>query len=182
MSQPSFFARLIGSTAAISAPALAASAEAALAPQSADNGAAPVVDEARIETALQAAHSEGRAAGATAERERTQAVLNSDAGKANMTMAAWMLNSSPAADANGIISQLSTMPAAAAAPAPAPAAATPPVALATLEQTPVLAIQPNGQANDGGSGAASKQEIDSLWDAAIKGTGLTAGGTNINCH
>ena len=50
------------------------------------------------------------AAGCKAERDRTTAVLGSDAGKANMTMAAWMLSSSPNASADEIVAQLKTMP------------------------------------------------------------------------
>ena len=55
------------------------------------------------------------AAGRKAERERTAAVLGSDAGKANPAMAGWMLSSSPDASADAIVAQLKTMPVASAA-------------------------------------------------------------------
>lgn len=63
------------------------------------------------------------AAGRKAERERTAAVFGSDIGKANPSMAAWLLSTGADASAEAIITQLTGMPgASAAAPAPAPAA------------------------------------------------------------
>lgn len=61
------------------------------------------------------------AAGRKAERERTAAVLGSDIGKANPSMAAWMLSTSPDAGADAIIAQLGTLPGAAPAASTAPA-------------------------------------------------------------
>lgn len=60
----------------------------------------------------QAVAGEQFQAGMKAERERTTAVLSSDDGKANPTMAAWMLSSSPNATAESIITQLAAMPSA----------------------------------------------------------------------
>ncbi|MBX9814072.1 MAG: hypothetical protein K2X76_05160 [Sphingomonas sp.] len=162
----SLFQKLMG-TAAVTTTGAAAptapAAPAAPAPTASEQPGAPALTEDRIEAALQAAkaegHAEGVAAGAQAERERAAAVFASEEGKANMTMAAWMLGAAPTATADQIVAQLK------AAPAPAPAAAAPaapaPAAqasqlqqqLATTPRVDLNAGKPAANANDGGHGA-----------------------------
>jgi hypothetical protein len=176
----SMFRTLLASTglaAVAAAPAAAAGAE-----------DAPVVGpnaltEAQMETMLTAAKAEGVTAGATAERERTATVFASDAGKANMTMAAWMLSSSPSASAESIVTQLGSMPkgaAPAAAVEPpaggaAPDAPKPPLT-ADLSGTPAVDLGAEHQDGDRAGEAATKAETTKYIDSAIEAAAITAGG------
>ncbi len=172
----SLFAKLLGSTAAPAAvtppSGVAPGAEAGAIELSAD----------RVEAALQSAKAEGVAEGAQAERERSAAVFASTEGKANMTMAAWMLGANPAASADSIIAQLKTMPAQAATAASATTETTSQQQqemqqqLATAPLVDLNGGKPGANANDGGSGA---EDPDKLWDSIQKPenhASLTRGG------
>jgi hypothetical protein len=111
-----------------------------------------------------AAVADAEIRGATAERTRTAAVLASDAGKANPSMAAFMLNTTPNATADQIIAHLGTLPAAAAAAAPAPAAATPAITV-PLAETPIITV---GAGANGGE-AEAPVDATKFWDAQING-------------
>ncbi len=178
----SLFAKLIGTTSAAAAATPAASAPAGAtvaggAPAApAPAGASSELTEARVETALQAAHAEGVAEGTKAAQDRMNAVFSSDAGKANLPMAAWMLAETNAS-ADAIIAKLASMPAAAAPVAAAPATATPAAAPAAtqaqvigaaLATTPKVAIT---GANDG----TDAFDADAMWKD-IQG-GASAGGS-----
>ena len=106
------------------------------------------------------------AAGAQAERERTAAVFASDAGKANPSMAAFLLNTSASASADQIIAHLGAMPSA-AAPAPAPAAAAPapaaPAITTPLAETPRIDV---GAAPNAGE-AEPKVDAEKFWSTQI---------------
>jgi hypothetical protein len=130
----------------------------------AQTGAEEMVDVVTLADA-NAAVATARTEGAAAERERTAAVLNSDAGKANPSTAAFLLNTSPSASADQIIGHMALMPApAAAAPAPAPVVEEAPKAITNpLEQTPKMNVQPN--ANVGG--ASEEEDVTKGWDTAI---------------
>lgn len=177
------FARMMASTG-LGAPKPMGSATAgapagttvAPAPDSATD-ASDGLTETQVEPMLVAAkaegHAEGVTAGATAERERTSAVFASEAGQANMPMAAWMLESSPNASADAIIGKLATMPkatvATTAAPAPAATVTTP------LASTPKPDLGGGTAANDGNAdGGTSQADVDSSWDTAI--TDIAQGG------
>lgn len=168
----SLFQKLMGNSALSTAPAaVGASAPAA----SADAAGGDALTPERIESALQAAkaegHSEGEAAGASAERARTSAVFASDAGKANMTMGAWMLANNPTATAETIIAQLGTMPVAVAAVAPAaPAAVTTPLA-----STPKVDLNGGAPGANADDGAPKAEDSNKMWDD-IQGVGATARG------
>lgn len=149
------------------------------------SGGATELTAERVETALQAAHAEGRtegiAAGAAAERERTAAVFASDEGKANMTMAAWMLGANPTADAAAIVAQLKTMPAQPQAAATPPAAETPQQQMQQqLGSTPLVDLNGGAPAGNAAAGADTKADINKLWDE-VQGVGasksITEGGT-----
>lgn len=150
--------------------AVAASAPAPAAPAASEPNAETPVDVVTLADA-QAAVAAAKIEGAAAERTRTAAVLGSDAGKANPSMAAWMLEHNASVPADAIIAQLGNMPAAAAAPAPAPAATTEaapaPAAAITvpLTETPKVSVAPG--ANSGGAEGASQAEIDKLWDSGM---------------
>lgn len=151
----SFFTRFMSGSAA---RAIAAGDTPPRAAAGEDDGQAdaPLATADEIDAGLAAAFEAGKTegntagaiAGATAERERTAAVFTSDAGKANMAMAAWMLSSSPAATSESIIGQLAQMPQG-AAPAAAAAAAAP--ITTPLAHTPKIDL-------GGGQGAASGAE------------------------
>lgn len=166
----SLFAKLMGNTAlSAAAPALAATSQDAPKAETAEGDAPVALTQDRIETALQAAKAEGviegQAAGAKAERERSAAVFASDEGKANMTMAAWMLGANPTATADSIVAQLKTMPAA-AAPANADAGGTPstPPLKQQLAATPLIDLtsgKPRAQADTGADAVA---DTNKMWD------------------
>lgn len=177
----SLFAKLLGSTA-LATPGVAAG-DAADGSKSAP--AAELTAE-RVETALQAAQAEGRtegiAEGARLERERSAAVFASDEGKANMTMAAWMLGANPTATADAIVAQLKTMPAA-AAPANADTGGTPSTQplKQRLAATPLIDLtsgKPGAQADTGADAVA---DTNKMWDE-VQGVGasksITDGGMN----
>lgn len=179
----SLFAKLMGnSTLSVAPPVAAAPAPGASTEGSGGDGLTPD----RIETALQAAkaegHAEGEAAGASAERARTAAVFASDAGKANMTMGAWMLANNPTATAETIIAQLGTMPAAAAAAAPAaPAAVTTPLA-----ETPKVDLNGGAPGANADDGAPKAEDSNKMWDdiqgvvaTSRNGVTLATGGTTL---
>lgn len=184
----SLFAKLMGNTAlSAAAPALAATSQDAPKSESAEGGAPVALTQDRIETALQAAKAEGvaegQAAGAKAERERSAAVFASEEGKANMTMAAWMLGANPDASADAIVAQLKTMPAQASAGAPAAEDAPKKQLQQQLGATPLVDLnggQPGAQA-DGGASAAN--DVNKLWDD-VQGVGasksITEGGMTSN--
>jgi len=177
------FARMMASTSLGAPKPMGGAAPAAAAPAPAagteeSGGGAAGLTEAQVEPMLVAAkaegHADGLAAGATAERERTSAVFASEAGQANMPMAAWMLESSPNATAEAIIGKLATMPKAApvattAAPA-APAAVTTP-----LSKTPAADLGGSGTANDGNAGAPTADDVDKSWDAVLTDTAASGG-------
>lgn len=174
----SLFAKLLGSTAApaaVTPPSGAASG--------AESGATELTAE-RVEAALQQAHAEGVTEGAQAERDRSAAVFASAEGKANMTMAAWMLGANPAASADSIIAQLKTMPAQAAAPAAAPVAAGPAMTsqeelkqnLATAPLVDLNGGTPGANATDG---AVGEDDPAKIWDPILKAQAdrsVTSGG------
>jgi hypothetical protein len=182
----SLFQKLVGSTglttvASSAAPAPAGGEGGADAPQSG-------LAEAQIEPMLQAAKAEGvvegTAAGATAERERTAAVFASEEGKANMTMAAWMLAANPTATSESIIGQLKTLPVQAAAAPTAPTAKVE-KPLAETPKVDLTGAKPAGAANDG---APEQVDTNALWDkaqasggAATMGAGasITVGGQTL---
>jgi hypothetical protein len=161
------FAKLLGATALTAAAAPGAEAPKGSTPA---GGGEPAIEpsaltEDRVEAALQAAHAEGveegKTAGAKEANDRMTAVFASEEGKANLSMAAWMLGSNPAASAESIIAQLKTCPAQAAAPAPGKAALTTP--LAETPKPDLNAGQPAGQANNGG--IASGEDSSKIWDS-----------------
>jgi len=131
-----------------------------------------VVAASEAQAAIAQAEADGRVAGATAERGRFCAVLNSEAGQGNVPLATFLLENNPSASAEAIIAHLGKTPAA-AAPAPAPAAAAPaapaPAAITTpLAETPIIAVKP--AANTGEAGASSGGGA-ALWDEAAKNSG-----------
>ena len=158
----SLFAKLMGSATATPAQAEEAAPASAL-------------TEAQIEAGLQAAkaegHAEGLAAGAKAERERTAAVFASEEGKANMSMAAWMLGASPTATAEQIVAQLKDCPVQAAAAPAVPAAGHAERAQGQLAAAPKVDLnggKPAQHANDGGDGSSNP------WDQILPSEGKDA--------
>lgn len=127
--------------------------------------------EAQIEPMLVAAKADGNAegmlAGATAERTRTSAVFASEAGQANMPMAAWMLENNPDASAETIVAKLGTMPKAGPAAAVEPPA---PVANVTtpLAQTAKPNLNPTPNDGTSTSGQSSQASADDSWGDVTK--------------
>jgi hypothetical protein len=116
------------------------------------------------------AHAES--VGATNERTRFCAVLNSEAGQGNVPLATFMLENNPTASADAIIAHLNKQPkAATTTPAPAAAAApAAPGAITTpLAETPLITIAPNTSANNGGE--EDPERAAKLWDSAAKASG-----------
>lgn len=155
------FAKLLGSNAEVASVQGAPPVGGAAA--SGDSG----LSADRVEAALQAAHAEGVAQGAQAERERSAAVFASDEGRANMAMAAWMLAANPVAPADAIVAQLKTLPISASGPAPVSAVQGEGAAVVAqqLAQTPLVDLnggKPGANANDGQPGPES---ADKLWDS-----------------
>lgn len=182
------FAKLLGATA-LAAP-VATGAEAPKGASPTNEGEPSTLTEARVETALEAAHSEGaeqgKATGAQEANDRMTAVFASDEGKANMSMAAWMLGANPTASAESIIAHLKTMPAQAAAPAPAKGALTTP-----LTQTPKADLTGGEPAAELHDGAADADAGGKMWDGLFKAqkevgpfgaSAITSGGTTLNGH
>lgn len=164
----SLFARLMGSTA--TTPGVEAAAPPA--PGASSGDAAPgQITEQQIETGLQAARaegvSEGEQAGAATERARTSTVFASDEGKANMTMAAWMLSANPTASADSIIAQLKTLPAQASTAPPAAGAVTRPLA-----DTPKIDLTGGKPGHLASNGGADTVDSVKLWDE-LQGVGAS---------
>lgn len=173
----------LGTTALTTAAAPTPPAAPLVAPTAA--GGAPA-DGEQVDVVLlteaNAAIAAARAEGAAAELTRTQAVLSSPAGKANVDTAAFMLKHNPTATAESLIEHLGTLtpaPAAtttAAAPGtPAAPAGTAPVTPAApaatltvaLEQTPAMVVPTTANAGD----AENKVDAEKFWG------GFTAGAT-----
>lgn len=85
-------------------------------------------------------------AGRQQERARTAAVLGSEAGQANMAMAAWMLENNPDATAQAINTRLGTMPAGASTAA---AEAIPDTEVSLGRGDAAAALAAGGTATDG---------------------------------
>jgi hypothetical protein len=162
----------LGLAASASTPAIVAStpavtpAPAATTPAGEDD----TVDVITLADA-QAAVAAAEIRGATAERERTNAVLASDAGKANPQMAAFMLNANPNTAADAIVGQLAAMPKA-EAPAPAPAALVETPAAPAAITTPLTLVPKIETGTTPPADAdADPKEIADSWDKSIAAAG-----------
>jgi hypothetical protein len=156
-------ARVLDGTVVPPAPGASAAPAPAPAAEPDEGGPAPVSQEA-IEAGLETAHAagkvEGTAEGTKAEATRWHTVMSSDAGKANYSMATFMLNANPGSTAESIIGHLADNP------APAAVAAKPAPVTTALTDTPIVELG-GAPANNGDSGLqATTAENDKLWDAS----------------
>lgn len=122
-------------------------------------------------TDAQAAIAQASIDGAAAERTRTNAVMTSDAGKANPQLSAFMLNANPTASATSIIEHVAAQPAVApvvaAAPAPAAPAAEQPALTTPLTETPLIAV--GADANNGSADGRTAEDDKKMWDEGMAG-------------
>lgn len=147
-------ANLIRGSAATTDPVVAPAPAPAPAPVAQTEQEVQVVTLTDAQAAVETARGEG----AAAERARTSAVLNSDAGKAHPATAEFLLNTSPTASAEQIIGHMASMPAATAAPAKeeVKAITTP------LTETPPINVAPNANAGN----ADDAETADAIWGKA----------------
>jgi hypothetical protein len=142
----------------------------------------PVVLEADAISLAAAARAQGIAEGKAAERARTSAVLSSDAARANIGGAAFLLSKTDAA-AEDIVKELPQLGSAAPAPAAAAPAAAAPALSVDLSETPKPNLgAPAGAANEGE--ADNKVDTDKMWADVRAGrleseSPLTAGGIRV---
>lgn len=127
-------------------------------PTDADEGPAA---EVVLATDAAAVANERFSEGRKAERDRTAAVLGSDAGRANTAQAAWMLANAPDATADSIIKSLGSFPAGGNAGQPIPDT--------NLNVGPGKAVD----AQD-----ANEQDVDKIWASSNERVGHVAGSTN----
>lgn len=165
-------ARLTAGTSLSTAPA-APQAQQPAAPAAGTEEVVDVVTVTDAQAAVASARAEGVTEGAKAETARMNAVFESDAGKANLSMAAWMLTNNPSASADSIVSKLAAMPgqqAQASTQQPAPAAETAKPLSVDLSNTPKMEVQPNANAGE----AEQSVDADKFWKTHLDANAAAA--------